>query len=114
MPFPVRNLQRVRLEDGKPIEEFARHPRAVTAVARSEAGLLATGCEDGTIRLYREPPSGSATLLLTLSPQGGPLQQVRFSHDGRYLAASFHDSAVLRIWDLSQLGQALAAWNLNW
>ncbi|MFO0871880.1 MAG: hypothetical protein U0935_23390 [Pirellulales bacterium] len=107
-------LQRVRLEDGKLIEEFTRHPRAVTALARSEAGLLATGCEDGTIRLYRESPSGSATLLLTLSPQGGPLQQVRFSHDGRYLAASFHDSAVLRIWDLSQLGQALAAWNLNW
>lgn len=102
------------LESGRALAEVTRHTQAVNATTGAGDGLIATGSEDGTIRLLRVLNGSAFELLVTLTPKSGPIRRLRMSPDGRYLAASFQDSSIVRIWDLASLRSAVSAWKLGW
>jgi len=55
---------------------------------------IATGSEDGTVRLWE---SGTGAALRVLSGQGSAITRVAFSGDGRLLAAG-SEAGVVRVW----------------
>jgi WD40 repeat protein len=76
--------------------ETAGHRGAAAAAAYSPDGtLLATGCEDGAIRLW--DPALGALVNILLGHDGG-LSSLSWSPDGKYLASGSADGTV-RLWD---------------
>jgi WD40 repeat protein len=86
----VATTGEVRLWDreGRPLGKAIPHPEPVWSVALAPKGqrLLATGCEDGGLRLF--PTTGSAVPVARLQPQVGTVRQVAFSPDGSRLLAA--------------------------
>jgi eukaryotic-like serine/threonine-protein kinase len=70
-----------------------RHEGAITMLALSPNGLVATGSADGTIKV-RELSTGTSRDI----QQGGAIQAGAFSRDGRLLAV-VSDAGQVRIWD---------------
>ncbi len=82
----------------RPERRYLGHRGPVFCLAVSHDGrLLASGGEDGTVRLWsleRHGPVG------VLSGHKDDINQVLFSHDGRTLATGSDDGTV-RLWDVS-------------
>ena len=69
------------------------------AVAFDRSGsLVATGADDGTLEVSGVDALGGRTL--ALRHQKGPVNDVSFSPDGKWLAAA-SDDGVLRLWDFA-------------
>lgn len=78
-------------------------PAAVTSVSFSPSGLMASGCEDATIRVYN---TNSWSLLWSSSiAHASNVTAVAFSPDGSWLATASLDQTV-KIW-------STATWNLQ-
>src|SRR5262249_14429682 len=75
-----------------------RHPRRAPGVAFSpDGGALATGCEDGIVRLW-DPATGVCRA--ELPGHDRVVNHVAFSPDGSRLASAGDDHTV-RVWDVA-------------
>jgi WD40 repeat protein len=75
-----------------PVQTFKAHAGRVTAIALGPSGLLASAGEDGSLKLWTLHPRRIVRAL-----DGGQVQSLRFSRDGRRLIAGGRDG-VIRIW----------------
>ncbi|WNG60069.1 PQQ-binding-like beta-propeller repeat protein [Archangium gephyra] len=77
--------------------EWQAHDGSVTSVAFSGKGLLATGGEDGKVRLWNVDSGQSEAEPFSLD---GPINSVAFSHDGRLLAVAGNEGRI-RLWNVA-------------
>jgi len=80
--------------------------------AYSPDGKLFATCADAPIQIYNAQTHKLVATLEVRSPPGSSLR-LRFSPNGRYLAAQASNSFI-QLWDLTELNQALAPMSLNW
>jgi WD40 repeat protein/serine/threonine protein kinase len=66
---------------------------------------FATGGPDGKIQTWAFDPKTNAITLQTAIPAGAPVRKVRWSTDGKQLAAACEDGNV-RLWNVADLNQA--------
>ncbi len=78
-------------------------------------GLLATACEDGTVRIW---DAKSGRTLHTLEDHGAPVVDLDLSHDGRHLACA--TAKFTRIWNVADWSRdkdiqqgGFAAWSAD-
>lgn len=82
---------------GQLLLTLPRHGRdALTAVFSPDGSILATGSDDGTIKLWN---SSSGNLIRTISGHSSYILSIAFSPDGRTLASGGADNQV-KIWDV--------------
>eukprot|EP00002_Diphylleia_rotans_P030276 TRINITY_DN620_c0_g1_i6.p1 TRINITY_DN620_c0_g1~~TRINITY_DN620_c0_g1_i6.p1 ORF type:complete len:1590 (-),score=396.80 TRINITY_DN620_c0_g1_i6:241-5010(-) len=71
-------------------------PTALTAVACSPASyFLAVGSEDGILRIFNVNQPYSPILVHRVRLHEGPITQIRFSNDGRYIATGSPDKSMV-------------------
>jgi WD40 repeat protein len=77
------------------------HRRALKAIATTDDGaVLATGSDDGTVRVWRTDADGVRRPRLVLR-HGGPITRMALARDGRLLASATERGAVAW-WDLDR------------
>jgi WD40 repeat protein len=82
------------------LRKIPAHGRRVSAIAIApDAPILATGGEDGNVRLWnmrtwQMEPVGD------LRPEGGPIRALAFSSDGKTLAIGDYDGKI-RFWNVA-------------
>jgi hypothetical protein len=80
------------------------HEMAIrTAAFSPDQRWLATGSEDGAIRLWDLSPVDPTSRVLALDGHKGPVHGLAFSADGRWLVSGAADGAV-RVWRLTAEG----------
>nr|VFJ44649.1 MAG: WD40 repeat [Candidatus Kentron sp. FM]VFJ44950.1 MAG: WD40 repeat [Candidatus Kentron sp. FM]VFK05944.1 MAG: WD40 repeat [Candidatus Kentron sp. FM] len=87
--------------DNSPLAVLGGHTGAIRAVAFSPGGArLATGSDDGTLRLWAAPGEGGtgARLLAELTGHTGGVKAAAFTPDGKYLLSGSDDKTI-RFWD---------------
>ncbi|MGV3756458.1 MAG: protein kinase domain-containing protein [Verrucomicrobiota bacterium] len=97
----------------KPVRTFAREEAVVDqgySAFSPDGQLLALHATDRILRLV-DPLTGKEYARLT-SPDNRILKALRFSPDGRWLAAA--TEANVQLWDLKLLREELAALKLDW
>lgn len=72
------------------------HDKPVTSVDFAPGGMIASGSEDGTVRLRR---TGSWRMVKRIAAHGGGVADVAFTADGRFLATGGADG-VVAIWEV--------------
>lgn len=81
----------------KVIQHIGGHDKPITAVAYSSDGkLLATGSENGTIKIYQMP---RGIELRHFKAHNGVIHSIDFSPDGTILATGAREKPVLKLWD---------------
>ena len=80
-----------------PVETLSGHTSGVVSVAFSSRGMIASGSNDATARLWN-PITESTTAIL--QGHNGVVRSVAFSPNGSILASGSHDSTV-RLWDVA-------------
>ena len=77
------------------------HPNSIEAICKLDEDSIATGSSDGIIRLVTILPNGFHG---TLGDHGEdmPIENLRLSHDKKYLVSSGHDDK-LQFWDVAHL-----------
>jgi WD40 repeat protein len=104
--------QQLRLIGGRPLHGHARPVRA--AAISPDRHWLATGSEDGALRLWDlTAPDPAAQPLPTAAAHAAAVSAMVFSRDGRWLISGDTGGGV-RVWDLrGQPGQAGPAFALD-
>jgi WD40 repeat protein len=77
------------------VQTLKAHIGRVTAIALGPSGLLASAGEEGTLKLWTLHPQRSVRTL-----EGGQVQSLCFSRDGRRLIAGGKDG-VIRVWSVT-------------
>lgn len=77
------------------------HPSSIDAICKLDEDTICTGSSDGIIRLVTILPNGFHGILGDHG-EGMPIEQIKLSHDKKYLVSSGHDSS-LRFWDVAHL-----------
>jgi WD40 repeat protein len=80
------------------VRTLAAHEGRVTAIALGPRGVLATGGEDGSVKLWNLRSPQTMRLLIE---RIAPVQALSFSRDGHRLLAAGQDG-VIRVWSLAQ------------
>ena len=87
----------------------APHPGCVFSVALTRNGrMLASGCDDGVVRLWRKN-GGESMAHLGQAPGGGvdggyaPVTSVDFSRSGQMVAAGYSNYFHVRVWSVATL-----------
>lgn len=100
------------LKAQKKLHEMKAAADSLDAVDIAPDGkIFATGSRDGALKLWRW--YGQPELLLTIS-WPTPIRKLRFSSDGKSLAALHRGESAVRVWNLDFLKQQLAADGLAW
>ena len=84
----------------RPAFNILVEPSAVTSVAFSAGGLMASGCEDSTIRVYNSSWNQVWTSTNVVNAQTSNVTAVAFSPDGTRLATASLDQTI-KIWSTS-------------
>jgi WD40 repeat protein/serine/threonine protein kinase len=93
-------LKRQRYGNAPPL----KHPDTVLRVAFSPDGTqIATGCRDGTVRIW---DTKTSSVLHTLTYESPIIRALAYSPDGRQLAVAHHDG-VVRVWK-AKTGESMA------
>lgn len=101
----IRNVPQLEL-----LASIPGHKLPVRALALGDRDrLLATGCDDGWIRLFRIDGPQQITPWIKFNVQAGPVDRLRLSADGRVLAAATRNATSITVWDLAALEKALGA-----
>jgi WD40 repeat protein/tRNA A-37 threonylcarbamoyl transferase component Bud32 len=82
-------------------------PVRTVALARQDR-LLATGCDDGWLRLFHIDGAGKTRPWIKLQASG-PIHSIRLSANGRRLAAASPNATSLAVWDLGAIEERLRA-----
>jgi WD40 repeat protein/Tfp pilus assembly protein PilF len=105
---PLADLWRVR--DGQQIAEGMLHETPVRVAAYGpNARLIATGCADGTLRVWRQDVGAASEGLPTVRKHYGAVRTAFFSADGKGLVSCADDFTAVR-WNLETtrpIGRAL-------
>lgn len=100
----VRDLPRLDL-----LASVPGHSLPVRALALGAGDcLLATGCDDGWIRLFRVDSSRQIRAWIKFNTRAGPVDRLRLSANGHYLAAATRGATSITVWDLAALEKELA------
>jgi WD40 repeat protein len=90
--------QQLRVTGGRPL---LGHPQATRAASFSaDRRWLATGSDDGTIRLWHMDTTDPAGRSSSLAGHSGPVHGLAFSPDGQWLVSGGADGTV-RLWRLT-------------
>jgi eukaryotic-like serine/threonine-protein kinase len=88
-----------RLDTGQIVHRLSGHKHEIFSLAFSSVGdLLATGDTGGAVRLWRLPGQEQELLF---EGDKEPAIDMRFSRDGRFLAAASAFTDTVRIWELA-------------
>jgi WD40 repeat protein len=103
----------VRVPSGEVVATLPGHDDSVESAAFSGDGqLLASGCADRTVRLWRRDGDAFHELLTLRFPAA--VMEVQFHPDGRRLAVLVRGEHAVRVWHLDRLRERLAAMQLDW
>jgi hypothetical protein len=83
-----------RLPGAPGVQTLKAHAGRITAIALGPSGLLASAGEDGSLKLWTLHPQRTMRSL-----DGGQVQSLSFSRDGRRLLAGGRDG-VIRVWSV--------------
>ena len=87
-----------RVGQQTPVQTLTGHSSYVFSLAWEDTGLLASGSEDRTVRLWR-PDSQSPIVAPPLLGHQGPVQEVVWGPGTPAILASWDDSPGLRLWN---------------
>jgi WD40 repeat protein len=93
--------QQLRTTGGRPLQGHEMATR--TAAFSPDRRWLATGSDEGAIRLWDLSPVDPTSRVLALDGHKGPVHGLAFSSDGRWLVSGAADGAV-RLWRLTAEG----------
>lgn len=79
-------------------DRFPGHPHSIDALVKIDEDAICTGSSDGLIRLVSIQPNALMGVVGTHGDM--PVERLRRSRDGKFLASVSHDT-VVRFWDIS-------------
>jgi len=81
-------------------DNFPLHKDPINSLAKVNENIVCTACADGKIRAINILPN--RMLEVVGDHNGLPIEKVKTTHDGKYLASISHDS-IIKFWNLEHL-----------